>query len=100
MQTSAAMNTAPVAAAPAVGDVINLTPLRDGLRELEIAARKARDVGEAYSDLLKDIAQKTKVAAPVIRSYIAARIAEDDKARSRKRRRAEQLSLLFDEIGT
>ncbi len=88
-----------ISATQAAG-AIQLAPLRDALRELETAARRVKDLQEAYTDALAGVARKTNVGAATIRSFIAARIAEDDKARSRKKHRAEQLALLFEEIGT
>lgn len=98
MKSQAALKAMPEAQPAPTGAAINLQPLRDSLHELEIAATKVADMQAAFSDLLKVVAKKTGLAAPVIRSFIAARIAESEKAAERKKQRASQLSLLFDEI--
>lgn len=100
MQTAAApSNHAPrPPTAPAAGEAINLKPLKDALKELEIAAQKVIDLRTAYGDLVHAVAEKTGLAAPVIRSFIAARLAESEKTRDRKKDRAQQLAMVFDEI--
>lgn len=77
---------------------INLAPLRESLKELERAAQIVKDHQAAYGDLLHTVAEKTGLAASVIRSFLAARIADTDKARDRKKERAAQLALVFDEV--
>lgn len=98
MQPQAALKSIPQAKTAPIGAAIDLQPLRDSLRELEIAATKVADMQGAFSDLLRTVATKTGIAAPVIRSFIGARLTEEEKARDRKKQRASQLSLLFDEI--
>lgn len=98
MQTQSAVRTLPDKSPAPSSGAINLAPLRDSLKELEVAATRAADLQAAYRDLLHAIAEKTGLAAPVIRSYVAARLSESDKARDRKKERAQQLSLLFDEV--
>lgn len=98
MKSQAALKAMPEVQPAPTGAVINLQPLRDSLHELEIAATKVSDMQVAFSDLLRAVATKTGLAAPVIRSFIAARITESEKAAERKKQRATQLSLLFDEI--
>lgn len=83
--------------APA-SDAINLKPLRDALSELDIAAQRVADYSGAYRDLLHTLAEKTGLSAAVIRSFMAARLAESDKTKQRKVERAQQLALVFDEI--
>lgn len=56
------MKAAPATEAPGA---LNLKPLRDALRELETAARRAKDLQAAYGDLLTDVASKSGVAASV-----------------------------------
>ncbi len=77
---------------------INLKPLRDALSELETAAQRLADYRAAYADVVHSVAEKTGLAAPVIRQFIAARMVESDKARARKIERAQQLAMVFDEI--
>lgn len=101
-QTAVAMprekSTGTPSSAPMDG-AINLKPLCDALKELETAAQRVADMQAAYGEVLHAIAEKTGLAAPVIRSFIGARIAESDKARDKKKARAGQLALVFDEIG-
>lgn len=78
---------------------INLQPLREALSELETAAQRLEDFRGAYRDVVHAVAEKTGLAAPVIRSFIAARMVESEKTRKRKIERAQQLALVFDEIG-
>lgn len=78
---------------------INLKPLREQLKELETAAQRVADLQDAYGELLHAVAEKTGLAAPVIRSFIGARIAENENTAARKKERAGQLALVFDEIG-
>jgi len=103
MQTQHAVNTKSTkpekSTATEAPGAIKLEPLREAIRELETAARRVKDLQEAYTDLLATVAQKSGIGGSVIRSFVAARIAEDDRARARKRSRAEQLALLFDEVG-
>lgn len=98
MKAQAALKAMPEAQPAPTDAAINLQPLRDSLHELEIVATKVADMQGAFSDLLQVVAKKTGLAVPVIRSFIAARIAESEKAAERKKQRATQLSLLFDEI--
>ena len=98
MKSQATLKARPEAPPAPIGAAINLQPLRDSLHELEIAATKVAEMQGAFSDLLRAVATKTGLAAPVIRSFIAARITESEKAAERKKHRASQLSLLFDEI--
>jgi hypothetical protein len=80
------------------GGAINIKPLRDALSELETAAQRLQDYRAAYTDVVRAVAEKTGLAAPVIRQFIAARMAESDKTRARKIERAQQLAMVFDEI--
>ncbi len=78
--------------------VISLAPLRDSLKELERAAPIVKDHQAACGDLLHIMAEKTGLAAPVIRSFIAARLVESDQASSRRIDRAQQLAMVFEEV--
>lgn len=80
------------------GDSINLKPLRDALKEMDVAAQRVADYTQAYRDLLQALAEKSGLSAAVIRSFMAARMATTDKAKRRKVERAQQLALVFDEI--
>jgi hypothetical protein len=98
MQTQSSVHAVKAKPPVAAGDAINLKPLRDALSELETAAQRLADYRNAYVDVVRAVAEKTGLAAPVIRSFIAARMAESEKARSRKIERAQQLAMVFDEI--
>lgn len=98
MQAQSAVRALPDKSALPSGGSLNLSPLRDSLKELELAATRVADLQAAYRDLLHTISEKSGLAAPVIRSYVATRLTESDKARDRKKERAQQLSLLFDEV--
>lgn len=90
----------PTAAAPEFSaPVIKLDALRGGLKELEeaylvLAANKA-----AWREKVKAIAEKSGLSPSVIRTYIAARCAEDSAQTERKAEQAKQMALVFEEVG-
>lgn len=98
MQPQSAIRALPDKSPLPSSGALNLAALRDSLQELTLAATSVADMQAAYRDLLHAISKKSGLAAPVIRSYVAARLTESDKARYRKKERAQQLSLLFDEV--
>lgn len=80
--------------APLTG-LLNIKLIRDSLDELEVACQRKIDLSNAYLDAVKAVARKACVEPSVLAAFINARVKDtlDDQ-----QKKAEQLSLLFDEI--
>lgn len=95
-QTAAKTTSEPLTSNSAV----KLKPLRDGLKELEQAYELARASRSALKEKISAIAEKTGLAPAVIRGFLAARMAEDSEKAERQAERAQQLAMIFEEVGT
>lgn len=81
------------------GEAVKLKPLRDSLHELERAYELKRAAQLAFNEKIKAVAEKSGVAASVIRTFIAARMADDSEKAGRRKEQADQLQMVFDDIG-
>jgi len=79
--------------------VLKLDALRGGLKELEEAYLVLTAAKAAWREKVKAIAEKSGLAPSVIRTYIAARCAEESAQADRKAEQAKQLALVFEEVG-
>jgi hypothetical protein len=73
---------------------LNATALRRVMPELVNAHTIARDHAEAFSDLVKHVAEKLQIAPAVLRKYVAA--AADSDKREKLAAQTEQMQLLLD----
>lgn len=80
----------------ALGQGINLTLLRKSMSELEAACVVKNETSETFKNLVQVAALQAGVLPGVLSQYIQARVTDTVKKKSRS---AEQLSLLFSEIG-
>jgi len=76
---------------------INLNVLQSRMQHLQDLAVQARAAAEAYRDALKATAEEAGVDTSALRAYVNARVRDDGGVKAKHR--AEQLSLLFDELG-
>lgn len=83
--------------APEAVEVIELSALKERIHELVLLHTEVADARANYSDAIKATAEASGLLSTVIAKFVAARAKEERF--SEKRRQAEQLSLLFDEIG-
>lgn len=77
--------------------VVDYEAIRSASTELETLAYAAKAARDTFSEAVKAAASKAGVDAAVLRAFITSRIADDP---SKKAARAEQLSLLFVEVGS
>lgn len=75
---------------------IKLDPIKESVEELVQLHRKAAEAGDAYSDGVKKVAEKSGLLASVVRKFVSARAGEKFKDEKTK---AEQLNLLFEDVG-
>ena len=76
--------------------VIKPQVIEDRVDELVELHDKAAAAGEIYAEAVKKAAEDSGLLSSVVRKFVAARAGEKfDEVR----RRVEQLSLLFDEVG-
>lgn len=94
MKLNTVMIEAP--AADEAGDVVQLQPLRDSLKELTALHQRAANAREAYVELVNAVADKTSLRPGVIRAYVNARLSETGQ---RKVNDTMQLSMVFVEVG-
>ena len=80
----------------ALGKGINLTALRQSLPELEAACNHKLEAAEDYKNAVTVCALTSGIMPAVLSQYIVARVTDTV---AKKARSAEQLNLLFDEIG-
>lgn len=76
--------------------VIELDRLRKSLPDLQGLYRRKAEAGAALSDAVKAAAEASGLQAAAVRKFLAARCGADFEKASRH---AEQLGLLFGEIG-
>ena len=77
-------------------DVIDLTMIGSKLEHLDGLCRAKRAAATDFNEACKVIGQEARVEASVLSKFITARVAEtSDKAA----KHADQLSLLFSEVG-
>lgn len=80
----------------AVAKGIKLGEIRDSLEELEHLCERKQAAAEQFSDAVKLVALKSAIDATVLSTYVTAKVNDTLK---KKQNQAEQLGLLFDEIG-
>jgi len=83
-------------AVKSLGCGMNLTELRRVLPELEAAFNRKAEASEDFSDVVKVASINTGIMTGVLSQFVAARCNDTVKKKSRS---AEQLSLLFVEVG-
>lgn len=81
------------------GAAVKLKPLRDGLKELEHAYELMRAARAAYKEKIVTVAEKSGLDVSVVRAFVAARMADDVEKTDRKAEHAQQLAMVFDEVG-
>lgn len=79
----------------AVGKGMHLNEIRSALGELEAACNRAIDAAEDYDNVCKLVALKAGTDAAVVKTFVTARCKENVAKTENK---AEQLSILFNEI--
>lgn len=79
----------------ALGQGINITAMSKAIPELEAACNHKIEAQENFTNLIKVCAINSGILPGVLSQYIVARVTDSVK---KKRRSAEQLSLLFAEI--
>jgi len=75
---------------------INLGEIRAAIPELEALCNRKIEVSEDFANLVKLVALKAGINAPVLATYITA-VCNDTL--SKKEKQTEQLTLLFRELG-
>jgi hypothetical protein len=75
--------------------VIKMDELRSRLANLVSLHKKAKDASTDYSAGVKAVAEKAGLLASVVRRFVVAKAGE---AFDEKKKEAEQLNLVFDEI--
>ena len=88
------INVAPQATA---GSSVNVGVVQSRIRYLQDLAVQAKAAADDYREALKATAEEAGIDAGALRAYVNARIRDDGGVKQRQR--AEQLSLLFDELG-
>ena len=76
--------------------IVRLKPVRDKLDHLKELAVAAKEAATDLSEALDAVAAAARVDKTALRAFVSAQVS--DKTRERKAR-AEQLALLFDEVG-
>jgi hypothetical protein len=76
--------------------VVKTDVLKDKVADLVHLHNKAAAAAETYGDAIKTTAEKAGLLASVVRKFVAARAGEKFEEEKKK---AEQLSLVFDEVG-
>ena len=76
--------------------VIKMQPIKDIITDLVDLYTKAGKASDTLNDAIKAAAEKAGLQASAVRKFVVARAGEKYEE---KKRDAEQLSLLFDEIG-
>ena len=76
--------------------VIKMAPVKENIDNLIELFTKAGEASEKLNDAIKAMAEKSGMLAVVVRKLVTARAGEkfDDE-----KRKVEQLSLIFDEVG-
>ncbi len=75
---------------------IKLEALSVAMGELEDAWTRKQQATEDYGTLIKSTAEAARLDPSVIRAYVTARMADRTE---KEKRKAEQLSLCFDQLG-
>ena len=78
-------------------EAVRLSVVQSRIRHLQDLAVQAKAAAEAYRDALKATAEEAGIDADALRAFVNARIRDDGGVKQKQR--AEQLSLLFDELG-
>jgi len=76
--------------------VIKLDPIKSQVDELVQLHRKAAEANDQYGEAIKATAEKSGLLASVVRKFVAARAGEKF---TEEKKKAEQLSLLFEDVG-
>jgi hypothetical protein len=76
--------------------IIKIPQIRKSLDDLEALCHKAIDANDEFRIYVKAVAKAAGIDHTVLGAYVKARVADKLDA---QRAKAEQLSLLFDEIG-
>ena len=77
-------------------DAIDLTLIGSKLEYLDGLCRAKRAAADEFKEACKAIGQEARVEASVLAKFVNARVAETSDKQSKD---AEQLSLLFSEVG-
>lgn len=80
------------------GAVIKPCEVKKSLRELGVLATKAADANAALKDAIKAVAEKSGLLSSVVRRMVRAQSGDSDSFNEEKRK-VEQLSIIFEEIG-
>lgn len=75
--------------------VIDLKIIKDRLVELKSLHSKSKDAGVAFGEAIKKAAQDSGLNASAVRKFVMAHAGD---SLAERKRDAEQLSLLFDEV--
>lgn len=75
---------------------IDLSKIRDKLTELERLCKRKIDAADHFSEACTIVASKAGIRPDVLRQYVTARV--NDKV-DEYEKKAEQLGLLFEEMG-
>lgn len=76
--------------------VIKMAPVKENIDNLIELFTKAGEASEKLNDAIKATAEKSGLLAGVVRKFVTARAGEKFEEEKRK---VEQLSLIFDEVG-
>ncbi len=76
--------------------VIRMKELDDRIPHLVSLHTKSKDAAKDYSDAVKAVAEKSGLLASVVRRFVVAKAGQNF---DEKKKEAEQLSLVFDELG-
>lgn len=76
--------------------VIELDALRDRLEHLIGLRRQAKEAADEYGEAVKAVAERAGLLSTTVRKFVAARAGDDFSESARK---AEQLAMVFEEVG-
>jgi hypothetical protein len=76
--------------------VLRTKPVRDALENLTALALAKKAAADEFAEAVESVALKSRIDKGVLASYVSA--IAGDKA-TKKKAKAQQLALLFDEIG-
>lgn len=81
------------------GGAIKIKFLREALKELEQAHARAKVARDGYKEIIDAVAERSGLDASVVRAYVTARMLENMEQAEKKSAKAQQLALVFDEVG-
>lgn len=79
----------------ATDNIMNIGVVKDSLEHLKQSAREAKASAEIFKDDINSVSEKANVSPAVLRAFVNASIS--DKYHD-KRKQADQLCLLFEEV--